>query len=331
MKLPLAELKKLTRDALIKYGYSEEEASVLEEVLLYAQLRGNNQGVVKLIGAGIPKDASAGNIEVEKETSVSAYVNGNQNHAMLVVNRAVDLAIEKAGKGGIGVVGAYGINTSSGALGFYAKKIADAGFVGIVCSGSMETVAAHGSSEAVLGTNPLAIAVPSEGDPLVFDITTAAMAYFGVVEANTAGRMLPEGVAYDKTGVPTTNPAAVMEDGALTSFDGSHKGSGLSMMVQALTGPLMGAYFTGFGDVTKNWGGHFILALNPELFAGSAAVRAGVSKMTEKVKSTRKLPGVDEILVPGERGNRRTSNAEAAGEVDIEENLYAELKKVAGV
>jgi LDH2 family malate/lactate/ureidoglycolate dehydrogenase len=175
----------------------------------------------------------------------------------------------------------------------------------------------------------MAIGMPSESEPLVFDMTTAAMAYFGVVEASTAGRQLPEGIAYDKAGNPTTDPKEVMDDGALKSFDGNKKGSGLSVMIQALTGPLMGAYFTGFGDVSKNWGGHFIMALDPELFQGADATRKGVSQMIEKIKSTRKLTDVDEIFVPGEHGNRLTKEALSSGEIEMEDNLYNELKKAA--
>ena len=328
MLVKLDHLRELTRKAILRYGYSKLEAETIANVLLYAQLRGNNQGVVKLIGKGIPKFAN-GAITVEKETKVSALVNGHQNHAMVAVNQATDLAISKAQENGIAVVGVNNINTSSGALGFYARKISEAGLVGFVFAGSMETVATHGSSEALFGTNPLAIGVPTDGEPLVLDIATAAMAYYGVVEASTAGRKLPEGIAYDKLGNPTTNPADVIAGGALRPFDKGYKGAGLSMMVQALTGPLLGSYFTGFGDVANNWGGHLILALDPELFGGLKSVRRGVTQMIEKTKSARKLQGVEEIFVPGERGNRLTKKAITSGKIDIEENLYHALQKVA--
>lgn len=328
MKIRLSELEELVSKALTKQGYLPEEVSIIQEVLLYAQLRGNNQGVVKLIGAGIPKSSDATEPTFQKETKISAWLDAHQTHAMLAVNQGVDSAIAKAKEHGVGLVGINGINTSSGALGYYAKKIAEAGLVGIVCSGSMETVAAHGSSEAILGTNPIAIAVPSETGAMVFDMTTAAMAYFGVVEAATAHRKLPEGIAYDKDGEPTIEPDDVINDGALKSFDGSHKGSGLSVMIQALTGPLMGAYFTGVGDVEKNWGGHLIIAFDPELFSGLSSTKSGVSQMIEKIESTRKLAGVDQIFVPGEHGNKLTEQARTSGEIEIEENLYNELKRV---
>ncbi len=160
-------------------------------------------------------------------------------------------------------------------------------------------------------------------------MATAAMAYFGVVEANTAGRPLPDNVAYDADGNPTTDAAKAL-DGALLTFDkGGYKGSSLSMMVQALTGPVMGAYFTGVGDQASNWGGHLIVVFDPELFDGSEATESGVSELVQKAKSARTLPGVDEVLAPSERGDRLAAERLAAGELEVEDNLWKELQKAA--
>lgn len=190
-------------------------------------------------------------------------------------------------------------------------------------------MAAEGSYEAIFGTNPFAIGIPSTDKPLVLDMATAAMAYFGVVEANTAGEQLPDGIAYDKAGEPTTEPAKVLDNGALRTFDKSYKGSNLSMMVQVLAGPLIGAAFMGEGDSDKNWGGHLIIAIDPEILGGREALMASVKTMIEKVKATKKLPGVEEILVPSERGDRLTVEVEQNGIIELENNLYAELQKAA--
>lgn len=327
MKVKIEELKKLTIKAILKYGYDEKEAEAIGEVLLYAQFRGNNQGIVKLIGAGIPKSSDAKQIEIEKETKLSALINAHQNHAMVVVNKAADLAIRKAKEHGMGIVGVNHLNTSSGAIGYYAKKMAQQRLIGFVFAGSAKRVAAAGSFEPIFGTNPLAIGMPTEKDPLVLDMATAAMAYYGVVEAQTAGKPLPKDIAYDKDGNLTNDPAKGL-DGALRTFDLGHRGSGLSMMVQALTGPLVGASFTGIGDVTNNWGGHLLLAIDPELLGGLKALRQGISQMIEKVKATKKLDGVKDIFVPGERGDEMTRQVLTAGELEIEDNLYRELIKV---
>lgn len=330
MHISVDTLRDVTKKAILHYGYTETEAAIILDVLLYAQLRGNNQGVVKLIGAGIPKSPTASEPTCEKETKVSALLNAHGTHAMIAVNAAVNILVTKAKEHSIAVVGVNHIATSSGALGYYAKKIADAGLVGFVFAGSMESVAAHGSFQAMFGTNPLAIGVPTEHEPLVLDMATSAMAYYGVVEANIAGRQLPEHIAFDKNGLSTTTPKDVLDGGALRTFDQGQKGSGLSMMVQILTGPLTHSYFTGIGDVENNWGGHFLMAFDPELLGGVDAVRQGVAKMIANVKSSKKVDGVEEIFVPGERGNRMTAEALATNSIVIEDNLYAALKKLIG-
>lgn len=328
MKVKLSELKKLAHRAILNYGYSEKEAKSILDVMMYAQLRGNNQGVVKLIGPGIPKAPDAGKMKIAKQTKLSALIDGGKQHAMVAVNYAVDIALQKAKKQGIGLVGVNHLNTSSGAIGYYAKRIAQTGYIGLVFAGSPETVAAEGSYEAILGTNPLAMAIPTSKDPLVLDMATAAMAYFGVIEANTAGKSLPENIAYDKKGKLTTVPAKVLDGGALRTFDKSYKGYGLSLMVQILAGPLVGASYTGIGDIANNWSGHLILAIDPNLLGGLRAVKTGVTQMTQKVKATKKLPGAKEILVPSERGNRIMHKALTSGSIEIESNLFSELKKV---
>jgi LDH2 family malate/lactate/ureidoglycolate dehydrogenase len=324
MKVALEELKKITFSALLNQGYSETESEQILEVLLYAQVRGNNQGVVKLIGAGMPRSSDAADPEITRETPVSAVIDAHHTQSMIAVTQATDIAINKARTSGVAVVGVNHLNSSSGAIGYYAGKIAAQGLVGIVMGAGPETVAPAGATEAVFGTNPLAIGVPGRGEPVVLDITTAAMAFYGVVEAHAAGRQLPEGIAYDADGKPSTDPARVLK-GALLPFDKSQRGSGLGMMIQLLAGPFVGA---GSDVITGNWG-HLILVIDPQALAGSEALLGGVQKIVTKTKNARKLDGVDEILVPGERGSRQTREVLSSGMIEIEDNLFAQLQKAA--
>jgi len=327
MKISVDELKQLTADALKNQGYSEDEISVMSEILLYAQLRGNNQGVVKLIGKGMPKDPDVKGIEIEKETPLSVRLNGNQNQAMLVVSRALDFILDKAKKNGFGLAGTNNTSTSSGAIGFFARKIADAGFIGFVFSRAPERVAAAGSYRPVFGTNPLAIALPAKPDPVVLDMSTASMSFYGVLEAKTAGVPLPEGVGYDDAGKPSTDPAAVAA-GALKSFDGGFKGSALAMMVEALAGPLAGASFSGRPDSKKNWG-HLLFALDPDLLGDRDAFEANLKSLISNIKGAARLPGVEAITVPGERGDSILKDILSSGELEIETKLLEELRKAA--
>jgi L-2-hydroxycarboxylate dehydrogenase (NAD+) len=328
MKITLSELKRVVRQALVHYGYDEEESQTILEVLMYAQLRGNNQGVVKLIGQGIPKDPQAGGIEVVKETRLSALINGNRNHGMIVLGKAVEITLEKAKENGFGVVGTFRTNTSTGAIGYFARKLAEEGFIGFVFAGARPAVCPHGSYEPVFGTNPLAIGLPGEAGPVVLDMATAAIAYYGLVEAKTVGRSIPNNVAYDREGNLTTDPTKAME-GAILPFDRSYKGSGLSMMVEILTGPLVQASFAGLGDVNGNWG-NLVFAIDPGLLVEKDEFKKNVTKLVEKVKSAKKLSGFDEIYIPGEKGDRLTRERLDCGEIELEDGLYAELRKVIG-
>ena len=98
MQIKVSNLSKLVKKALKKYGYSPKEIKIIHEVLLYAQLRGNNQGVVKLIGKGIPKSPEAKEIEVTKETKLSVLLNGNNNMGMVVMKYAMEKALKAFNK-----------------------------------------------------------------------------------------------------------------------------------------------------------------------------------------------------------------------------------------
>src|SRR3990167_8500109 len=136
---------------------------------------------------------------------------------------------------------------------------------------------------------------------MVLDMATAAMAYYGLIEAKTANRKIPPDIAYDNKGSLTDDPEKAM-DGALRPFDKNYKSAGLSLIVEILTGPLVGASFTGIGDTEKNWG-NLVIAIDPELLTNKKQFKENVSVLIEKVKNTKKLPGVKEILIPGERGD----------------------------
>ncbi len=327
MNVPINDLKALGLKALQKQGYTDSEADTVIGMLMYAQLRGNNQGLVKLIGKGIPKNPAAGEMTIEKETKLSARINGAHNPGAIVMKKSVELAVAKAKEHGIGIVGTNMTNSSTGALGYWAGQIAREGLVGFVFAGSPETVSYHGSYEPIFGTNPMAIGIPTDKDPIVLDMATAAMAYYGLIEAKTAGRKIPPDIAYDSEGNLTDDPGKAM-DGALRPFDKSYKGEGLALMVEILTGPLVGASFTGIGDTAANWG-NLVFVIDPEMLTDRKEFAKNVSALAARVKATKKLPEVSEILMPGERGDLLTKKRLSDGTIDIEDNLYHALVEAA--
>lgn len=324
MKTKISEIRKLVDSALVKYGYSPSESKTIGDILMYAQVRNNNQGIVKLIGKGIPRRPEGKPPIIVKETPVSALVDGNKSHAMISMDYLADLAIDKAKKSGVGIAGNFDSAESTGDLGYYVNKVAQAGLIGVAFASSpFQTTAPHGSSQAKFCTNPMAYGIPTNSDPIILDMTTSAMAYYGLIEAKTANREVVEGIGYNAGGNATTSPAEIM-GGALRTMAG-HKGSGLALIVQVLAGAFVGA--DSFDSDSSN-AGNLVMAIDPNIFVTTDEFKDRVSKIVSEVKAARKLPGVEEILVPGERSNRLAKQRIDTDEIEIEDNLYNELKKV---
>jgi LDH2 family malate/lactate/ureidoglycolate dehydrogenase len=325
MKVSIEALRAATRKAIRAQGFDRADTEVILAIILYAQLRGNNQNVIKLLGAGMPANPDAGEITLVKDTKLSALLDGSWNQGMVVVSRATGLAIEKARRHGFGIVGTRRTNSPTGAIGYFARQLADAGLIGFVCSGSMELMAAHGSYEPFFGTNPLAIGIPTAAKPIVFDMATAAIAWYGIHLAHAEGQPIPEGVAYDSDGQITTDPAAALA-GAIKAF-GGYKGAALALIIEALTRPLVGAT-RDEGGKKLDWG-NLVFAIDPELLADDlSSFQAGVSDLLARVKRLKRLPGVDEILAPGERGDQFYERIMAAGEIEMDEQIWLELNAV---
>ncbi|HKZ35538.1 MAG TPA: Ldh family oxidoreductase [Patescibacteria group bacterium] len=326
MRVRISQLNHLVKKAIRYYGYNQSETKTIFDILMYAQLRGNNQGIVKLIGKGIPKNPKEGKIKVVKQTKLSARLDGRQNMGMIAVSKAVEMALKKAKQHGFGIVGTFNTASSTGAIGYYAQKIAQKGMIGFVFAGSPPTVTTHGSYEPLFGTNPLAIGIPSATQPIVLDMATAAMAYFGLVQAKTAGKKIPGDVAYDSKGKLTTDPGKAM-DGAILPFDRNYKGAGLALVVQALCGPLVGGGFIDNDQTDTNWG-NLVFVIDPDLLGNRQTFKAKMTKLMRRVKKAKKLKGVKEIYLPGERGNSLAAKRLKSGYIEVENNLYHALETV---
>eukprot|EP01083_Nonionella_stella_P014875 41656_1 len=327
-RISIDRLAILVRTSLKNHGFSPSEIPLISDVLLYAQLRGNNQGVIKLVGPDFAKDPNCQEPKIERETISTCLIDAGQTQAMLVAAKAIDIAAQKAKETGVAFVGVHNHCSSTGAIGFWVRKLAARGFVGLMFAGNIPLVSPHGAREALFGTNPVAFGIPTEGDPLVFDMSSSAISYFGVIEANLSGRPIPSGVALDRCGRDTTDPAAVLDGGSLRPFDRSYKGSHLAMMVEVLAGPLIRAQFAGLNG-PKNWGFAFI-AIDPVALGGSLDVfRAGVTRLTEKVRSVTPIDPSFPVRLPGESGDARAKRAQREGFIDIDSNLLSGLEKSA--
>jgi LDH2 family malate/lactate/ureidoglycolate dehydrogenase len=326
MTIELSALKTLVDEALTNQGYNVEERAIISDVLLYAQVRGNNQGIVKLIGKGIPKNPEAGEIKVLKERKASVLLDGAKNFGMVPMKKAVEMAIERAKECGIAVVGLTNTFSSTGAIGYFARDIAKQNMVGMVFAGSPETVSPHGSYEAKFGTNPMAYGFPTSGEPIVFDMATSAMAWFGLVQAKTAGQSIPGDVAYDGEGILTTDPAKAME-GAIRPFDRNYKGYGLNLVVEILTGPLVRSAIAGIKS-DMGWG-NLVIVIDPSAFVDMSEFKKDMDEAITAIHAAKTLPGVEKVYLPGEKGDELMNKIVASGLIEVEDKLLEAVKLAA--
>ncbi len=328
MKISITELKQKVSEGVYKLGYEGEDAQIIIATLLYAETRGNNQGIAKISTGGVPHVSELEPFQISKENKCGVLISGG--HSMVATAKAADKAVELAGQHGIGVVCTNRAHTSSGAVGFFVRKISKAGYIGLVCvgHGDVATVAPAGAAECKMGTNPIAYAFPYEGGEVVFDAATSAIAYYGVVEAMLTGNLLPEGVALDNEGEPTTDAQAVLgkdgsQGGAIKTFAG-HKGFGLSLFVQLLGGAFASAGIPGANE--EDGAGAFILAIDPGLFAGKEEYMKRSRALVDQIKSAKPIEG-QEVVLPGEKGDQRAKEVEESGEIEIADGVWNELCK----
>ncbi|MES2971272.1 MAG: Ldh family oxidoreductase [Patescibacteria group bacterium] len=320
MKVKVSELKNNVLAGVSKLGYEDQDAQTIADVLLYAQLRGNNQGITKIATGGVPKASDVKPLEVVKENKCGALLSGG--HSMVATAKAAQMAADLAAQHGVGVVASNHTFTSSGAIGYFSRQIAQQGCIGFVCvgNGSFAFVAPSGSAEAKLGTNPFSYAFPYNGGEVVFDNATAAMAFFGIVEAKLKGEALPEGIGFDKNGSPSTDAAEVL-DGSISTF-AEHKGFGLSLFVQLLGSAFALAGMPGAHE--DDGAGTFVMAIDPGLLAGKDEYMKRATELVNSVKAAKPLPNKS-VLLPGEHGDTLAKQAEESGEIEIADAIWSEL------
>jgi LDH2 family malate/lactate/ureidoglycolate dehydrogenase len=306
---------------LMAHGASPAQAEATARHMSWCESVGrHNFGIeripihLKRLKAGVLNGAA--DIAVDRLSSSLVRISGGGGFGYAAAERGMAEAITVARETGIGIAGVTESNFF-GAGAFYVNMAARAGMIGIAMSNSFPKVVAHGGLMPVLGTNPFAFGAPQKnGDHLLFDMATSALAGSTVREHMEKNTPLPEGLAIDAAGRPITDPAKVSE-GALLPFGGP-KGFGLSLMVEILAGVITGAGVSDgvasmYNDFTRNGGnGHFMLALDIARFMPIETYYARFDALTAMIKQSG-----DKVLLPGEVRWEKLRDAESNGaEVD---------------
>jgi LDH2 family malate/lactate/ureidoglycolate dehydrogenase len=337
-RIPVTAVHGLIVDAMRKCDLPEADAAQVAELMLEADLTGADaHGVFRLpqyvnrlkLGSTNARPA----IKVERTAPATALVDGDNGMGHLVVARAAETAVALARECGLAWVGVR-MSNHAGAAGVYAALPLKAGMIGMYSAvANANHMPLSGGAEPLLGTNPLAIAIPAgEEPPLVLDIATSIVSYGTIKNHRLQNIALPPDWMVDAiSGEAVTDPQKSAT--ALLLPMGGYKGAGLALMLGLLAGTLNGALFgrdcidfNAEPDKVTNTG-QFVVAIDPARFQPLDQFKAEVDRHSRALRASKTLPGAG-VRLPGEHRAQRSADRLANG-LALPVELRAELDKLA--
>jgi LDH2 family malate/lactate/ureidoglycolate dehydrogenase len=332
-----SQLLTFIRSAMLALGLRDTDAQIVAQYMADADLQGSDgHGVIRLpqyarriLAGGVN---TRPNITTETERAATALVNGDNGMGHVVMKYAAELAIKKAKVSGMAWVGSR-MSNHAGPASLYARMALEHGMVGIYFAvGNANHLPAWGGLDMLLSTNPIAVAIPAHAQtPIVLDMATTVAAYGKVKAKAQKGEMMPEGWMIDFEGKPLLDPKR-SEEGFLLPI-GGYKGYGLSLIVGLLAGTLnnaaMGREVIDFNhdnsSVTNT--GQAIAIIDPAAFGDPQAFKERVDELIVQIKSSKKMPGVERIWLPGEQSALKREEYLQKG-IPISEGLVKQLQGV---
>lgn len=324
-------LVELLETILVRHGASAAVARVLAANCAGAERDGaKSHGVFRIAGyvAGLtgswidgraqPQviDAAPGAVRVEA-------MNGFAQPALAA---AAPLLLSKARHGGI-VIGTIRKCHHIGALWQDVESFAREGLVALAFVNSRKRIVPHGGRVPVYGTNPMAFAVPRNGDPIVFDQASSAMSYGDVRLAARQGETVPPGTGVDRDGNPTIDPKAIVNGGALLPF-GGYKGAAIAMMTEIMAGALSFSPFSFEFEEAASAGrdtigtGQTIVLIAPDFLGNGSVFRARIDTLVATLRNA------GQARLPGDRRYEARRRSLAAG-IEIGAAALGELRALA--
>ena len=320
MRISVDAARRLAEDYLVACGMPHDEAKIVADVLLEAEIRGRKtHGLIRLPGFRRRyAQSELGECRVVRESGHWSLIDGGNQPGYLVAYRAMEHATDRAKTHGSSLVGVY--NTSHcGMAGYYADQARKADLVSILFADCLPRITAFGGNEPILGTNPVAVGIPSNSTPVLLDMSTASITNGELLVAIQEGRQIQAGLAFDSDGNPTTDPGEASK-GSVRPF-GEHKGFGLALIVQILAGALVNAATIPPPGVNY---GLLIIVIDPAIFVPIDVFKREVDTLIARVNQTRHPPEIAEILIPGERAYRERERCMAEG-VELPDDLLDSL------
>jgi ureidoglycolate dehydrogenase (NAD+) len=313
--IPGATLRTWASSCFAATGMPPVDAALLADSLVQTSLWGiDSHGIGLLphylvrLHNGTIKARPA--LAVRTTAAATAVIDADQGHGIVVAHRAMAEAVRIAREQGVGAVGVRNAS-HCGAIGLYTRAAARQGCVGFAVTHADSVAVPHGGQRAFQGTNPISFAFPREGaEPACLDMATTSIPFNRVRNARREGHPLPPDVAVDAAGAPTTDAHAAVAVTPLGGREYGHKGYALALVVDLLCGPLIGNPYgphipSMFHALDKpRQLGAFFIALDPDCFAGGAALAAGVEAMARDLAAepgAPMMPGDPELAVAAQR------------------------------
>jgi LDH2 family malate/lactate/ureidoglycolate dehydrogenase len=342
-------LEEFTRNVFKKMGCSAEDAQLATDVFMAAELRGlPSHGMIRIKDYFELWKANRinvrPNVHIVHESPSTAVVDGDGAIGMIAASRSMQIAIEKAEKAGSGWVSTRNSN-HYGIAGYYAMMALKKDMIGMSMTNANPLVAPTWSVSRLLGTNPIAVAVPAgKKDPFVADFSTTPIARGKLAVAARQGKKVPLGYVQDKDGNPSDEPDILKEGGSMLTLGGDtehggHKGYCMSSVVDIFSAVLSGANFGPFvppsvaylpvlDEKVGEGTGHFFGAMRIDAFRPADEFKAKMDEWITTFKNAKPAPGYDEVLIPGEPERRKEEKIRKEG-INVIPAVAKEMKEIA--
>lgn len=317
-------LERFMIDVFKGVGVPEEDARICADVLITADKRGiDSHGIARLksiyydrIRSGIHLPVTR--LEIIRQGPTTAVIDGHNGMGHVISKKAMDIAIEKADRFGMGMVAVRNSN-HYGIAGYYSLMAIEAGMIGITGTNARPSVAPTFGVENILGTNPLTFGMPTDEEfPFVIDCATSLTQRGKIEVYDREAKEIPEGWVIDHTGKSRTDTHQILEDllkeraalaplGGIGEETAGYKGYGYATVVEILSAALQGGHFlkmlSGMKDGKKvpYCLGHFFMAVNVSHFTELATFKKTAGDILRAIRASKKIPGQTRIYTAGEK------------------------------
>lgn len=334
MQIKIVEVKSLIDLYIRKLGFNDEEAEIISENFLEAEISGKkSHGLGNLFwykravtakgSSGYEVVVDSEPIEITKETPISLHIDGKHKTGLLVMKKAFELASIKVKQSKVALVGLHNTAPSTGFVGNYARQATEKNLIFLCWNNSNGRDAPFGSVQKLYGTNPITIGIPTNNLPIILDMATSKITVGQLMNYQRDKKPLPPESAIDAKGNFTTDAELAWVEGALVPF-GGYKGSGLTFIGEMLAGALTGSR-VGY-SVSGGWGTFFIL-FDPTIFRTIEEFKKDIDTAISELKNSRKREGVKEIFYPGEQSQKIRQENLKKGYIEVDESLLNKIKE----